>query len=80
MVRLGPQVGVEVRERMTSRFLLLSEWKIQEGCFMEGREKMVGSCGMCSFKMFGTVQEDIGYVLRKVWIGDPDLCHFIGGC
>lgn len=47
MVRLGPQVGIEVRERMTSRFLSLSEWKIQEGCFMEGREKMVGSCGMC---------------------------------
>lgn len=38
---------------------------------MEGREKMVGSCGTCWSKMFGNIQEDIGYMLRRaVWIGD----------
>lgn len=38
---------------------------------MEGREKMVGSCGTCWSNMFGNIQEDIGYMLRRaVWIGD----------
>lgn len=47
---------------------------------MEGREKMVVHVGHAGVRCSGNVQNNIGYVLGKaVWIGDPDLHHFIGG-
>lgn len=41
---------------------------------------MVGSCGTCLCKMFGNVQGDIGYMLRKaVWTGDSHIMSFYWG-